>query len=149
MAKYSSYLFALYDCDIDALESLEKDLIESKDKSYLATDSTLLIVKDKEPYQRIKERLIKGEVLVPFFSEKILSTSGEIDIPDFYSSETPTGLSPNFQIFMIENKSIYNSTESEKTTIFQKIPSTSNEAFSRGICLNLKSRYVIYWTMFF
>lgn len=149
MAKYSSYLFALYDCDIDALESLEKDLIESKDKSYLATDSTLLIVKDKEPYQRIKERLIRGEVLVPFFSEKILSTSGEIDIPDFYSSETPTGLSPNFQIFIIENKSIYNSTESEKTTIFQKIPSTKNEAFSRGICLNLKSRYVIYWTMFF
>ena len=149
MAKYYSYLFALYSCDIDILRVVEQDLLKSKYESYLATDSALLVVKDSDSYSKIKEHLIKGDVLVPFFNEKILSPGENVNLPDFYSSETPTGLSSNFRIFIIENKSIYNSTESEKKNLFREIPTAKNEAFSRGICLNLKSCYVIYWTMFF
>ncbi len=116
-------------------------------RSYLATDSTLLVVKNQD-FALVKDRLKKGDVLVPYFNERLLSTKGDIDISDFYSSNTSTGLSPNFEIIIIENKSIYNSTESEKESLFRQTPTPKENAFSRGICINFKSRYVIYWTIF-
>lgn len=147
MAYYYSYVFATYNCDIEELKQLKKDLIKSNYKSYLTTDSTLLVVNNQD-FALVKDRLKKGDVLVPYFNETLLSTKGDIDISDFYSSNTPTGLSSNFEIIIIENKSIYNSTESEKKILFRQMPAPKKYAFSRSICINLKSRYVIYWTIF-
>ncbi len=148
MAKSYSYLLTLYDCNIDSLKFLELNLKESSLKSFSSTDSTMLILKEDYSYRKIKEHIMEGGILVPFFNNEIVS-SEETDLPDFFSSKTPVGLSSNFEIFIVETKSVYNSTESEKMNVFKELPIGHNEVYVQGVCINLKSEYVIYWTIFF
>lgn len=148
MAISYSYVLTVYNCNSDSLKHLSEILRKTCIKSYLSTDSTMLIIKNGYSYQKVKTSIMEGQILVPFFYKDIIS-SEKNDFLDFFSLKTPTGLSSNFEMFIIESKSVYNSTELEKTNIFGKLPRGHNKVYSRGICINLKSKYAIYWTIFF
>lgn len=148
MASAYSYMLYTYGCNTDTLEYLRQHLKTIVIRSYSSTDSTMLILKKNYNYQAIKERIIRGEALIPYFEEEDISNEN-IKLPDFFSSETISGLSPGFEIFVIESESIYHAKETKREDVFKQLPRTKNEVYSRGICLNMKYKYAIFWTIFF
>lgn len=145
-----SYNYKLYNfsCKTDFLEQLMKKNSKKAIKRFLSTDSTMLVLKEGLSYQSIRDRIVQGDMLIPFFQKEDVIDE-DVDLPDLFSMQTTCGLSPNFEIFIIDGGANYNPNITEKTNLFQQLPRSHNEAYSQGVCINLKSGYVIYWTLFF
>lgn len=149
---YSYCLLAYYDND-ESFTEIKKDIKKSSIKNFQSTDTTMLILKHIYPHKKIIERLKLEEILIPYFDFNIILTIDKLSEktipPKLFSAITPSGLSPNFEIFILKSESVYSSTNTDRIDHFEQLPRTHNEAYTQGVCLNEKDKCAIYWTIFY
>jgi hypothetical protein len=146
MAISYNYKLYNYDCNINFIARLK----ESLEKKYISVvDSEISVVKESIDYRDIKDQIIKGKKPVLYFEKQDIPMSLEnSNLSDYFSPETLCGLSPDFEIFVIETQSTYNLKDKNEESIFKTLPRTHNEVYSKGISISLKKNCVIYWTLF-
>ncbi|MGJ1421258.1 hypothetical protein ACR79T_16690 [Sphingobacterium spiritivorum] len=108
----------------------EKHTIEK----FTATDSSLKILTKKEECGNY----------IPFFNSTSLFDNPEdvVKKEDVYSNLTKSGLSKDFEIYVLESGSL-----SPKETSQANMNEIGNsvKCFSKGICLNKTKKIIIYW----
>lgn len=146
MAISYNYKLYNYDCNINSIVRL-KELLE---KTHVCiADSEISVIRESVDFRNIKDQIINGKKPVLYFEKQDLPSSLEnSELSDYFSSETLCGLSPDFEIFVIDSQSVYNLKDGDDKTIFNLLPRTKNEVYSKGICISMKKKCIIYWTLF-
>lgn len=139
-----NYILFVYDCKKEVLTELMQRLEKTALERHRVTDSSLNVIKENiNSYRIARERIINGQTFIPFFEPE-----QDVFNENLISTQTSCGLNLNFDIYIIDCKSNYKQESSDIKYIFDQLPRTHNEAFSRGICINEKDKCVIYWTIF-
>lgn len=122
--------------------------IENYLMKYNAADSNLITIKresilwwDRSKKVFYDSLFIKDRLYypIPFFEK-----NNDIPFNDIFSETTISGLSKNFDIYVIDSKS-GNYWEGLKPLDY--MPNGWKNGYSKGICINEKERTVIYWVI--
>ena len=113
-------------------------------------DPNLIVVKSKlqiELYGKpgaYKTGVVKSYP-IPFFESKEFDNPEDVvTAEDIYSTSNPSGLSDNFEIYVLDSKS-GNYWEGLKPLDY--MPEGLENGFSKGICINKKIGVIIYWVI--
>ena len=139
-----SIYYMNFDFDSPNLEHILTKYKNRIKKSYSADDSTLVIIKRAKFRDNLQPLTISGSTRlspIPFFESADLSGIG-IENEKIYSDSTRSGLSNNFNIYILDSKS-GNYWKGLKPQDY--MPEGWKNGYSKGVCINEKDNIIIYW----
>lgn len=129
-----------------------QDVVQNSLAKYSASNDSLLVIENHrigtftKRYKSYRDFDISlGYYPIPFFKkEEYNHTEDVVYTEDVYSDSTVSGLSEDFIIYILNSKpGIY--LENLKPLVY--MPNGWENGYSKGVCINIKKKVVIYWTL--
>lgn len=140
---YSYFIVFNYNQNPDSLVALNNSLINNQLYSEYKSEINMFVIGPSDFKEKTIKEIKSGKVPIPYFKREDAVKEDTVTVDDIYSSETISGLSNDFSIYVLASGSRYH----KNSDLLNDLPKAQNYGYSTGICINAKSGLIIYWTI--